>query len=201
MLYTVRPPFFYRLLYNEALFRMKKAKKELFLTFDDGPIPGVTDWVLDELKKHQAKATFFCIGKNVKANPGLFERIGQEGHSIGNHTFNHINGWKAGLDEYVNDVEKCSAEFETTLFRPPYGRIKPKQFKAVNKDYKVVFWDVISGDFDPETSKEKCLANVLNNTRNGSIIVLHDSLKACERMKYILPKILEKYKDYQFSAL
>lgn len=201
MLYTVRPPFFYRVLYNEALFRVKETEQELFLTFDDGPIPGVTDWVLDELKKHNAKATFFCIGKNVKANPELFERIKAEGHSVGNHTYNHISGWKSKLEEYTEDVKQCDTTFEAKLFRPPYGRIKPKQFKAVTQNHQVVFWDVISGDFDPETSKEKCLENVLKNTRDGSIIVLHDSLKASERMKYILPIILEKFQGYRFSAL
>lgn len=201
MLYTVRPPFFYRLLYSEALFRVKRAEKELFLTFDDGPIPGVTDWVLDELKKHKAKATFFCIGKNVKANPELFARIKAEGHSIGNHTYTHTNGWKADLKDYLKDVEQCNETFDAKLFRPPYGRIKPKQFKEVTKKHKVVFWDVISGDFDPETPKEKCLDNVLKYTRNGSIIVMHDSKKASERMKYVLPRVLEKYSDHKFSAL
>lgn len=202
MVYTIRPPFFYRLLYNDALFRVKDAKNEMYLTFDDGPTPDVTDWVLDELKKHNAKATFFCLGKNVKAYPGLFARIKAEGHSIGNHTFNHTNGWKAGIKDYIKDVEKCANEgFEASLFRPPYGKIKPSQFKAVNKDYKVVFWDVLAGDFDLSKSPEHCLNNVLNNTRDGSIIVLHDSVKAAPTLKTILPRILDELKEYTFSKI
>ncbi len=202
MVYTIRPPFFYRLLYSDAFFRFKQANKKLFLTFDDGPIPGVTDWVLDELKKHNAKATFFCLGKNVKAYPYLFDRIKAEGHAVGNHTYNHTNGWKVGFKEYMKDVEKCANEaFESSLFRPPYGKIKPLQFKAVNKSYKVVFWDVIAGDFDLSKTPEQCLNNVLNYTRNGSIIVLHDSKKAGPTLKEILPKILEAYSDYTFSKL
>lgn len=202
MVYTIRPPFFYRLLYKDALFRVKDAQKEVFLTFDDGPTPEVTGWVLDELKRHNAKATFFCLGKNVKAHPRLFERIKAEGHGIGNHTYNHTNGWKAGIKEYIKDVDRCENEaFEAPLFRPPYGKIKPSQFRAVDKGYKVVFWDVLAGDFDLSKTPEHCLNNVLKNTREGSIIVLHDSIKAAPTLKVILPQILEELKDYTFSKL
>lgn len=202
MVYTIRPPFFYRLLFNEALFRVRDAEKQVYLTFDDGPTPGVTDWVLDELKKHNAKGTFFCLGKNVKAHPELFQRIKDEGHAVGNHTHNHTNGWKVKPKEYLADVKKCADEgFEAGLFRPPYGKIKPGQYKQIAKNYKVVFWDVLAGDFDTSKKPEQCLNSVLNNTREGSIIVLHDSVKAAPTLKAILPQILEALSNYTFSPL
>ena len=194
--------------------------KSLYLTFDDGPIPEVTPWVLDQLKKYQAKATFFCIGDNVKKHPEVFKKIILEGHAIGNHTFNHFNGWKTATAEYLKNTEEAKLILEQNLekiedpsaargvknhlFRPPYGRIKGRQARALEKaGYKLVMWDIISMDYDSETSPERCFNNVLDNAKSGSIIVFHDSLKAEPNLKIILPKVLKHYsrQGYKFRKL
>lgn len=147
--------------------------------------------MLDTLKKYKTKATFFCIGDNVRKHPEIFEKVKKEGHSIGNHTYNHVNGWKTPLKEYVENVEKCAELVKTDLFRPPYGRISPKQFSKVKEQYSIIMWDVLSMDYDPEISAEKCFETVKKLTRPGSIIVFHDSLKAAEKLAWLLPKTLE----------
>lgn len=185
------------------------SKKEIYLTFDDGPTPEVTEFVLNQLDKYQAKGTFFCIGKNIKNHPEIFKRIITDGHSIGNHTQNHFNGWKKSTEDYLENVLKCEKIIskhttKSNLFRPPYGKIKSNQAKKlINNSYKIIMWDVLSGDFDKSLSKEKCLQNVLKNSKKGSIIVFHDSIKASEKLYYILPKILEEFskKGYQFKAI
>src|SRR5690606_7851349 len=177
-------PRFIQRLYPERIWAFSRSSNSVFLTFDDGPIPKVTPWVLDELKKHNAKATFFCIGENVQKHPEIFRRILDEGHSVGNHTFNHLNGWKTEVSEYVDNVLKCEEVFNSEfgiqnselLFRPPYGRISSKQAKLLLKEgYKIVMWSCISYDYDRNVSEEKCLQNVLRSVRSGSIIVFHDS--------------------------
>jgi len=208
-MYTVRPPFFYKLLYKKAIFRVKEEGKSLFLTFDDGPIPEVTPRVLQILKDFNAKATFFCIGKNIQENPGILAQIISDGHTLGNHTFNHVNGWKVKSENYLEDVLKCNRQFrqstnqEVSLFRPPYGRIKPSQYSSLKTQYSVIMWDVLSGDFDKKTTKEECLDNVLANVREGSVIVFHDSLKAREKLFFALPKVLKYFteKGYTFKAI
>ena len=197
----VKMPSFVQRLYPERIWAFSRTSKSVYLTFDDGPIPEVTPWVLDELKRHGAKATFFCIGDNVEKHPNIFRRIISEGHSVGNHTFNHLNGWKIKTEEYVENVEKCETSLHTNsdpnayqdskLFRPPYGRIKASQAKILRKKgYKIVMWDIISYDFDASISPEKCLQNVLGNIKPGSVVVFHDSLKAEKNLRDVLPKVL-----------
>ena len=193
--------------FSKYTWRFLSKKKEIFLTFDDGPTPEITEFILSELKKHDAKATFFCIGKNIKNHPELFSQLISDGHSIGNHTQNHLKGWKTNTKDYVDNVLECNktiTQFNNTtikqqLFRPPYGKIKKSQAKELLKrGYKIIMWDVLSADFDTTISNEKCLQNVLENTTKGSIIVFHDSVKAAERMKYALPRVLKTFSDKGF---
>ena len=198
--------------FSKYTWRFLSKKKEIFLTFDDGPTPEITEFILSELKKYDAKATFFCIGKNIKNHPELFSQLISDGHSIGNHTQNHLKGWKTNTKDYVDNVLECNktiTQFNNTtikqqLFRPPYGKIKKSQAKELLKrGYKIIMWDVLSADFDTTISNERCLQNVLENATKGSIIVLHDSVKAAERMKYALPKVLKTFSDkgYVFKAI
>ena len=185
-------PRFIQRLYPERIWAFSHEKASVFLTFDDGPIPEVTPWVLDELKKHNAKATFFSIGENVKKHPEIFERILFEGHSVGNHTFNHLKGSKTETSKYIENTLLAEKLIHSKLFRPPYGKITSKQAKILQiKGFKIVMWDVISYDYDSTVSEEKCLENVLKNIQPGSIIVFHDSLKAEKNLRYVLPKVLE----------
>ena len=189
-----------------------EAKKEIYLTFDDGPTPEITSFVLEQLKKYNAKATFFCIGKNIKNHPEIFKQITDDNHSIGNHTQNHLNGWKSKTQDYISntfEAKKTIKQFSRStvqhlLFRPPYGKINRKQAKILlEKGYKIIMWSVLSGDFDTNLSKEKCLQNVLKHTSKGSIVVFHDSKKASEKVKYVLPKVLDYFskEGYKFKAI
>lgn len=182
---------------------MPHQTKTIYLTFDDGPIPEVTPWVLDTLKKYNAKATFFCVGKNVAENSGIYERIQREGHAIGNHTMNHLNGWKTPSDIYIQDVADCSRLVKSILFRPPYGRISFSQSLALRKNYKLIFWDVLSKDYDVSLTGGQCFNLVKRKTKPGSIVVFHDSRKAEERLRIALPETLEYFSglDYKFSAI
>lgn len=179
--------------------------REIYLTFDDGPIPEITPWVLNTLEKYQAKATFFCVGDNIQKHPAIFQELLEKGHGIGNHTFNHLNGWKTSNETYFENIEKTEkAVRHSKLFRPPYGKIKISQAKAlINKGYKIIMWDVLSADYDQNISPEECLQNVINNAQNGSIVVFHDHVKAFENLKYALPKTLAYFieKGYEFKAL
>lgn len=181
----------------------------VYLTFDDGPIPEVTAWVLEELKKHDLKATFFCIGENIDKHPEIFKKVISEGHGIGNHTFYHLNGWKTATKTYIENIRLCEQVIEkiigynlkSKLFRPPYGKLKTAQSRAIqNLGYKIIMWDVLSADFDTTLSKEKCLANVLSNLKPGSIIVFHDSVKAFKNLEYVLPKTLDFLKENNFKC-
>ncbi len=193
-------PRFIQRLYPERIWAFSREEKSIYLTFDDGPIPEVTPWVLDELKKYNAKATFFCIGENVQKHPEIFQRILSEGHSVGNHTFNHMNSWKTATSEYIENVDKAEAQMgnnskfkiqDSRLFRPPYGKITSKQSKILQrKGFKIVMWDIISYDYDANTSPEKCLQNVLKHIKPGSVVVFHDSLKAEKNLRFVLPKVL-----------
>jgi peptidoglycan-N-acetylglucosamine deacetylase len=184
-------------------------ENKIYLTFDDGPTPEITEWVLLELKKHQAKATFFCIGKNIKNHNDIFMKTIAEGHSIGNHTYNHLNGWKTATEDYLDNIDSCKSEIKNlnseicnlqpSLFRPPYGKIKKAQSKKLRKlGSKIIMWDVLSADFDQSISPEKCLENVLQNVQSGSIIVFHDSVKAFKNLEYTLPRSLEILKQRGF---
>ncbi|MEO9570120.1 MAG: polysaccharide deacetylase family protein [Polaribacter sp.] len=210
--YLPRTPRFMMRFFSKYTWRFPSKKKEIFLTFDDGPTPEITEFVLNELKKHNAKATFFCIGKNIHNHPDIFAKIIADGHSIGNHTQNHLKGWKSDNSTYLKNVLECNktitqfnnSKVQQHLFRPPYGKIKKSQAKKLLKrGYKIIMWDVLSADFDTSISNEKCLNNVLKNTKEGSIIVFHDSVKAAERMKYTLPKVLKEFskKGFTFKAI
>jgi peptidoglycan/xylan/chitin deacetylase (PgdA/CDA1 family) len=193
--------------FSKYTWRFSATTKEIFLTFDDGPTPEITQFVLDQLKKYNAKATFFCIGKNILEHPTIFKKINSEGHSIGNHTQQHVNGWKTKNTPYLHDFLKCEQAIVSTLeknqelklFRPPYGKIKKNQAKKIlKKGYNIIMWDVLSADFDTTISKEECLQNVLKNTKNGSIIVFHDSEKAAKKLRFVLPKILKEFSEEGF---
>lgn len=176
----------------------------VYLTFDDGPIPGVTEFVLDALKQFDAKATFFLVGRNVVDYPSIYARILTENHSIGNHTHHHLKGSKTNLDAYLADVDLAAQHIDSMLFRPPYGRITKSQAAALSdKSYQLVFWSLLSGDFDPALSPEDCLQNVLKKIRPNDIVVFHDSLKAAKNVQYVLPKVLEycKKMNWQMKAL
>ena len=204
-------PKWVQLVFKKYTWSINTAQKELYLTFDDGPTPEITEWVLAQLEKYEAKATFFCIGKNIEAHPDIFEKTLAAGHSIGNHTYNHLKGWKVSTEEYLKNIQKAEALLSNyslpnskRLFRPPYGKITRLQTKKIRaKNYEIIMWNVLSADFDTNTGKEKCLENVLKNSKNGAIIVFHDSLKAAENMKYTLPKLLDYYsnKGYAFKAI
>ena len=202
-MYLVRPPYLLKKLYPKATWRKDPAEKKLYLTFDDGPVPGVTPWVLDVLKEKNIKATFFCVGENVQKNNAIYQRILAEDHRAGNHTFNHLNGWKTHTDQYIQNIEKCSELVKTNLFRPPYGKLKKAQSQWAAQQHSIIMWDVLSGDYDKQTTPEKCLSNVLSHVRNGSVIVFHDSYKAEEKLMYALPKFIDwaLEKGYQFEIL
>jgi len=207
--YFVKTPWWLKMIYPHRLWNIDTNEKIVFLVFfDDGPHPVATPFVLDELKKKDAKATFFCIGKNVVAYPNLYKRILDEGNTAGNHTQNHINGWNTSTDNYLADVSEASKHIESNLFRPPYGRITAAQAKRLskamkNKSSKIVMWDVLSGDFDESLSKEKCFSNVISNTKAGSIIVFHETETAFKHLEYTLPRLLQSLaeKGYDFKSL
>jgi peptidoglycan/xylan/chitin deacetylase (PgdA/CDA1 family) len=192
-------------IFSKYIWDIPNNENKIYLTFDDGPTSEITHWVLEELKKYEAKATFFCIGNNIEKHPAIFEKIIKEGHSIGNHTCNHLNGWKTSTKEYFENTKQCEVSISKVqstacnlqpvtcnLFRPPYGKIKASQSeKLMQLGYKIIMWDVLSADFDQKISPEKCLQNVLKNVQSGSIIVFHDSVKAFPNLKYTLPKTLE----------
>ena len=187
---------------------MPANEKKIYLTFDDGPHPDATTFVLDELKKYGAKATFFCIGENVLKHPGLYKRIEEEGHAVGNHTQHHLNGWKTQNEIYLQDIAEASAHINTNLFRPPYGRIRSSQAKKIpgvmqKMNARIIMWSVLSGDFDENITPEKCYQNVIDNSKAGSIVVFHDSQKAYMRLSYALPLTLHFFeeKGYQFATL
>ncbi len=192
-----------RSLYKDSIWRMDKNTQTIYLTFDDGPVPELTPWVLDVLNEFNVKATFFCVGENIVKNPGIFKRIIDEGHQIGNHTYNHLKGWQTKTKDYLVNVEKCQSLTKTNLFRPPYGRISRKQYRALSQNYKMIFWDVLSYDYDKFTTLDKCLKNSIKYTQNGSIIVFHDNIKAKSNLKYTLPQYIEYFLklNYKFARL
>lgn len=202
MFYLVKSPGWMRFLLKDPLWQVNTGEKKLYLTFDDGPHAEATPFVLDELKKYNAESTFFCIGKNVMAEPRTYERILNEGHSVGNHTFNHVNAWKVKDADYLADVMRAKQVIDSKLFRPPYGRITSfltEQLSSPAYDLKTVMWSVLSGDFDRSLKPEKCLQQVLLNAKPGSIVVFHDSEKALPRLKYALPGVLRYFADKGWS--
>jgi peptidoglycan/xylan/chitin deacetylase (PgdA/CDA1 family) len=190
-MFLAKSPAIVKKYYSQLTWDIPNNENKIYLTFDDGPIPEVTEWVLDILKQYQIKATFFCIGDNIKKNPEIFQRILEDGHFLGNHTQNHLNGWKTEDEVYFKNIEECSELVNSKLFRPPYGRIKKSQHSILNTQYSIIMWDVLSGDFDAKTTPEQCYNNVIKNTKSGSIIVFHDSVKASENLKKTLPKAID----------
>jgi len=178
-------------------------EKTVFLTFDDGPIPETTPWVLSVLRDFNAKACFFCVGENVQKYNDLYQQIIDEGHSVGNHTFNHLVGWKTPVETYIENIHKAKSYIDSTLFRPPHGLIRNSQFNLIKDKYKVIMWNVLSMDYDKTISPEQCYRNVIDHVKQGSIVVFHDSIKAWENLRFALPKTLEYLSNegYSFSAI
>jgi peptidoglycan-N-acetylglucosamine deacetylase len=197
MWYFIKTKQFIKTLFRQLVWDLPNSKNEIYLTFDDGPTPQITNWVLNQLEQYNAKATFFCIGKNIEKNPEIFSEIINQGHRIGNHTQNHLNGWKTNSKLYIKNIQAAQQVIEkqgqnTHLFRPPYGKLTFLEIKKIKKlGLKIIMWDVLSADFDPTIAAEKCLENVIKNTTSGSIIVFHDSEKAFKNLEYVLPKALE----------
>ncbi|MGN0002282.1 MAG: polysaccharide deacetylase family protein [Sphingobacterium composti] len=202
-MYFVNAPFFLRWYYPDVLWNKSRKEKKLYLTFDDGPIPEITPWIIDTLANYDIKATFFCVGENISKHPDIFQRLIEEGHRIGNHTYNHLKGWNTTDKEYIENVYKCNELTQTNLFRPPYARAKKSQLNLLKNDFEFVYWDVLSGDFDIKLSAEACFQNVQKHTKNGSIIVFHDNIKAIPRVQYALPKTIEYFlgKGFTFEIL
>lgn len=175
------------------------SKKIAYLTFDDGPIPETTPYILDTLKKYGAKATFFCVGENVKKYPELYQRLLAEGHYAGNHTFNHLKGWKTPLKQYIDNVEECSRYVSSELFRPPYGKMTLRQYHALKTRFQLIYWDVLTPDYDTTTTAGDCLDIIKKKTRPGSIIVLHDNLKAKNKLPELLPGTLDFLSEKRFD--
>jgi peptidoglycan-N-acetylglucosamine deacetylase len=200
-----------RAIYPDFLWRVKTDEKVIYLTFDDGPIPDITEFVLEELNKYKAKATFFCIGGNIEKHPSIFQQVVNQGNTIGNHTFNHLKGWNTEDEEYIENFKKCEKFINSQLtthnsqlkFRPPYGRIKKSQAAEIMKTHEIIMWDVLSGDYDQSISKEIVLKKTLKYSEQGSIVLFHDSIKASKNMKYALPRFLEHFseKEYTFKSL
>jgi len=205
-MYLVKSPLLLKWYYPSLTWNKSRAEKAIYLTFDDGPIPDVTEFVLKTLRDQQVKATFFCIGDNIRKHPQLFQQLLNDGHKVGNHTFNHLKGWKTDDATYLDNFEQCQRLTGSKLFRPPYGRIKKSQIRQIRERYpdmNIIMWDVLSGDFDLKLTPESCYHNVDKYVENGSIIVFHDSLKAFERLQYALPRSIAdlKAKGYQFRTL
>ena len=189
--------------YPSLLWHVPVKDKILYLTFDDGPIPEVTPWVLEELKKRNIKATFFCIGDNVRKHPAIFQSIREQGHVAGNHIYHHLNGWNTADKKYSEDIELAHKLISSRLFRPPYGKIRISQISALKKKYRIVMWDVLSKDYDTKLNGEQCYQRVIKSAQPGSVIVFHDSLKAEERIRFALPKVMDHFfkMGYTFAAL
>jgi peptidoglycan/xylan/chitin deacetylase (PgdA/CDA1 family) len=202
-MYFANSPFWLKWIYPTLIWHKSRKEKTVFLSFDDGPIPDVTPFVLNTLKSFNAKATFFCIGENVVKHPEIYKQILADGHSVGNHTYNHLKGWDTKNEIYLDNITRCAKLVKSNLFRPPYGRAKKSQLSVLNTQYSIIMWDVLSGDFDTKISPQKCLQNVIDHTKNGSIIVFHDSIKAFPRLEYALPLALKQLasKGFQFKSI
>ena len=206
MFYLVKTPWLLKKFYPECLWDIKTSEKILYLTFDDGPHPIATPFVLEQLKKYNAKATFFCIGKNVEEHFDIYKKIIEEGHSVGNHTYDHLSGWKTNDKTYLDNIFKAKKIIDSNLFRPPYGRITKfqlKQLQAEKYNLKPVMWSVLSGDFDEKVSAEQCYPTVVKNAKAGSLVVFHDSQKSIDTLQYALPLVLKYFseKDFEFKSI
>jgi peptidoglycan-N-acetylglucosamine deacetylase len=202
MFYFVKTPWLLRKYYSDCVWDIATDEKIIYLSFDDGPHAKATPFILDQLRSFGAKATFFCIGKNVLEEPGLYKNILEEGHRVGNHTHNHLNGWKTSDADYFNNIQLAAKYIDSNLFRPPYGRISKFQIRHLTQDplrFRIIMWDVLSADFDRSISGDECALNVIRTSRPGSIVIFHDSAKAYDRMCVALPKVLEYFSQSGFS--
>jgi peptidoglycan/xylan/chitin deacetylase (PgdA/CDA1 family) len=197
------PTLFYKIYNPKDLWRVETTEDVIYITFDDGPVPEITPWVLDILDTFEAKATFFCVGENVKKNPTILADILRRKHTIGNHTYNHLNGWKSEPEDYFDNVGKCDDLLNSTLFRPPYGKVSHAQHKLLERQFNLIYWTVLSGDFDQSITPEKCLENVISSVEKGSIVVFHDSIKAWKNLFFTLPAFLDHFhkKGFRFKAI
>jgi peptidoglycan-N-acetylglucosamine deacetylase len=202
-MFLIQPNKFIKWIYNDAIWRVKTEEKKIYLTFDDGPIPKITPWVIDILKSFNIKATFFCVGENISKNPDIYKAIVAEKHSIGNHCYNHLNGWETNNSTYFNNVEECNKLINSNLYRPPYGRMKQSQYAHLKNKYNIIMWDVLSGDYRVDITPEACLKRTIENTREGSIVVFHENEKSKQNMCYTLPRYIEYYlkQGWIFDAL
>jgi peptidoglycan/xylan/chitin deacetylase (PgdA/CDA1 family) len=203
-------PAFLPWLYPQLTWRIATTAKDLYLTFDDGPVPGPTEFVLEQLEKFGAKATFFCIGDNVKKHPEVFHQVVKAGHAVGNHTFNHLSGWKTSRKKYSDNIHLCEEQMKqvcaatgivhpsSALFRPPYGRIKRRQIQGL-REWKIIMWDVLTHDYAQNVPAERCLKGSVSAVRPGSILVFHDSHKAYKNMSYVLPRLLDHFANQGYS--
>lgn len=210
-MYLHKTPTLVRLFFPQFWWKRRTDENIIYLTFDDGPIPGVTDWVLETLRPYNAKATFFCVGQNIQKHPDVYQRVLTQGHAVGNHTFHHLNGWKTRPEPYLENIRACdeslALDFQSNaskpLFRPPYGRLTRQQSKLIREQYQIVMWDVLSGDFDRSLSPVLCLRKTIAHTQRGSIVTFHDSVKAKENLEYVLPRYLDHFATlhYRFESL
>ncbi len=199
----VKPPIWIRKISSGLIWRIPTQEQVLFLTFDDGPVPGLTEWILAELEKYDAKATFFCVGQNVGRNPESYSKIIAAGHAVGNHTNTHLNGYRTGIRKYVRDVYRAGRVIDSRLLRPPYGRMRPLVQRILLPRFRIILWDVLSMDYDQELEPRMVMFNVVSKAQPGSIIVFHDNLKAKKNLEYALPMVLDHYSraGYKFLPL
>ena len=201
-MYLIRTPWWVKIVYPECTWNVKTGEKVLFLTFDDGPHPSATSFVLEQLNKYNGRGTFFCIGKNVEQHFKIYSSVIEAGHSVGNHTYDHLNGWKTSDKKYLENIFKAKQIIDSNLFRPPYGRITKFQLAQLSADkykMKTIMWSVLSGDFDTKLSPENCYLNVVRNAKPGSIVVFHDSEKSYEKLRIVLPLVLEYFSKRGFE--
>lgn len=205
MLYSHKTPGWIQKIYPTLTWHRRPQSEKVFITFDDGPIPELTPQILDILDSYNVKATFFCVGDNVRKHPLIYRRVIDEGHAVGNHTMHHVDGWKTEDAVYTRDIQECARHMnqdaeKNRLFRPPYGKIRRKQLREVSNSYEIVMWDVLSGDFDRKLSPEDCYTRTMRHTKPGSIVVFHDNIKATPRVLHALPRVLEEIKNRNWSC-
>ncbi len=198
-MYLIKTPTLIQNLFPNFTWKIPSDQKTIYLTFDDGPVKEVTPWVIEQLDLFDAKATFFCVGENVQANSDILLSLTDQGHTLGSHTNNHLSGWSTDNIPYFHNVRRGATLVKSSLFRPPYGRLKPSQVPFLMRHYNIIMWDVLSGDFDPDISADQCLRNVIDHAGPGSIVVFHDSLKSEKKLKHVLPRVLEHFSNQGFQ--
>tara|TARA_B100000900_G_scaffold408081_1_gene421774 strand:- start:9540 stop:10154 length:615 start_codon:yes stop_codon:yes gene_type:complete len=203
MLQLIKSPKILQLLFADFLWKIDTDEKVIYLTFDDGPHPIITPWIIDLMNQYNAKGTFFLIGDSVRRNPDLYQLYKNNGHKVGNHTYRHVKGWQSRKKKYLKEIAQCAKFVKSSLFRPPYGQINLQGIREIKKQYKVVMWDVLSWDFDTETTSEICLSNVINYSKEGSIVLFHENEKSMKNIMYALPKVLDHFTKlgYKFKAI